>query len=135
MVAWHIKPEAPPLPFSFAPKPYKKGPAAERVLIDKLSLFQTEEGEQDEIYWNRQLSNKGKMMGCRHAVLRPCVFLTKMADEAQFSSMQCCELIRGQFIALNGISELTSLFLIMKVLAGCIKPMGENSVKWGCVSF
>ena len=49
--------------------------------------------------------------------------------------MQCCELIRGQFIALNGISELTSLFLIMKVLAGCIKPMGENSVKWGCVFF
>ena len=49
--------------------------------------------------------------------------------------MQCCELIRGQFIALNGIGELASLFLIMKVLAGCIKPMGENSVKWGCVFF
>ena len=61
--------------------------------------------------------------------------LMKMTDEAQFSSVQCLKLRRREFIALNGISELTSLFLIMKVLAGCIKPMGENSVKWGCVSF
>lgn len=83
----------------------------------------------------RQLSNKGKMMGCRRSVLRPCIILTKVTDEAQFSSVQCFKLRQSQLIALNGIGELTSLFLIMKVLAGCIKPMGENSVKWGCVSF
>ncbi len=61
--------------------------------------------------------------------------LMKVTDEAQFSSVQCFKLRQSQFIALNGIGELASLFLIMKVLAGCIKPMGENSVKWGCVFF
>ena len=61
--------------------------------------------------------------------------LTKVTDEAQFSSVQCFQLRRSQLIALNGIGELASLFLIMKILAGCIKPMGENSVKWGRVFF
>ena len=83
----------------------------------------------------RQLSNKGKMMGCRRSVLRPCIILTKVTDEAQFSSVQCFKLRQSQLIALNGIGELASLFLIMKILAGYIKPMAKNSVKWGRVFF
>ena len=59
--------------------------------------------------------------------------LMKVTDEAQFSSVQCFKLRQSQLIALNGIGELASLFLIMKILAGCIKPMGKNSVKWGWV--
>jgi hypothetical protein len=54
----------------------------------------------------RQLSNKGKMMGCRRSVLRPCIILTKVTDEAQFSSVQCFKLRQSQLIALNGIGEL-----------------------------
>ncbi len=49
--------------------------------------------------------------------------------------MQCFKLRQSQLIALNGIGELASLFLIMKILAGCIKPMAKNSVKWGRVFF
>ena len=51
--------------------------------------------------------------------------LMKVTDEAQFSSVQCFKLRQSQLIALNGIGELASLFLIMKILAGCIKPMGK----------
>lgn len=68
-------------------------------------------------------------LSCAHSMS------TKMRDEADLSSVQCFQLRRGQLIALNGIGELTSLFFVVKILAGCVKPMGENSVKWGCVFF
>ena len=42
--------------------------------------------------------------------------LMKVTDEAQFSSVQCFKLRQSQLIALNGIGELASLFLIMKII-------------------
>ena len=42
--------------------------------LDKPSCIQAEEGNRMKYIIVRQLSNKGKMMGCKRSVLRPCIF-------------------------------------------------------------